>query len=434
MEKLKISTNGRHIITESGAPFFYLGDTAWELFHRLNREEAITYLDDRQAKGFTVIQAVALAELAGLTQPNPYGRLPLKINENDQPSPLLPDTDGEYSYWDHVDFIVNEARKRGMYIVMLPTWGDKWNKMWGAGPEVFNKETARIYGTWIARRYRDCENIIWMLGGDRQVQNRRHMEVLCSMGEAIRQVVGDRHLITMHPAGGCSSSTSLHEETWLDFNTIQSGHSRSRYNYEMISKDYALLPAKPVLDAEPGYEDHPESFNYKNGYMDAADVRQFEYMSLFSGACGHTYGHHSIWAMVDHLPYEGFNSAHFCMEWTQGLHQPGSGQMHHAKDLLLAHDFLSSAPHPEWIEEQIGGLLYIPVLIMNGCLMAYTSQGQAIPLKAGVLNGKKVLVKWFDPRTGVYRDAGICDCSVAQRFLPPTAGRGNDWVLVLEEQ
>ena len=28
------------LITEEGKPFFYLGDAAWELFHRLNREEA----------------------------------------------------------------------------------------------------------------------------------------------------------------------------------------------------------------------------------------------------------------------------------------------------------------------------------------------------------------------------------------------------------
>lgn len=56
----------RYLVNERGAPFFYLGDTAWELFHRLTREEAEQYLQDRASKGFTVIQAVALAELDGL--------------------------------------------------------------------------------------------------------------------------------------------------------------------------------------------------------------------------------------------------------------------------------------------------------------------------------------------------------------------------------
>src|ERR687894_371368 len=62
---LKVSENGRFLVHEDGSPFFYLGDTAWELFHRLDREEADRYLADRAGKRFTVIQAVALAELEG---------------------------------------------------------------------------------------------------------------------------------------------------------------------------------------------------------------------------------------------------------------------------------------------------------------------------------------------------------------------------------
>jgi hypothetical protein len=75
--RLKVSENKRFLVKEDGSPFFYLGDTAWELFHRLNREEADKYLDNRAKKGFTVIQAVAIAELDGHADPNPYGYLPL---------------------------------------------------------------------------------------------------------------------------------------------------------------------------------------------------------------------------------------------------------------------------------------------------------------------------------------------------------------------
>ena len=69
---LKVSDNKRFLVHENGKPFYWLGDTAWELFHRLNREEADRYLKNRAEKGFTVIQAVALAELDGLRDPNPY--------------------------------------------------------------------------------------------------------------------------------------------------------------------------------------------------------------------------------------------------------------------------------------------------------------------------------------------------------------------------
>src|SRR5688500_20316616 len=84
---LQVSDNKRFLIRSDGSPFFYIGDTAWELFHRLNREEADRYLQDRAGKGFTVIQAVAPAELQGHADPIPYGHLPHTHHYSDKPAP-----------------------------------------------------------------------------------------------------------------------------------------------------------------------------------------------------------------------------------------------------------------------------------------------------------------------------------------------------------
>jgi hypothetical protein len=116
---LKVSRNDRFLVDGNDRPFFYLGDTAWELFHRCNREDAEFYLKDRTAKKFTVIQAVVLAEFGGLTQPNPYGHLPLKNNDPTKPVE---------AYFEHVDWVVNRAAELGLVVGMLPTWGDKWNR------------------------------------------------------------------------------------------------------------------------------------------------------------------------------------------------------------------------------------------------------------------------------------------------------------------
>ncbi len=88
-----------------------------------------------------MIQAVALAELDGLNDPNAYGHRPLLGND-----PTRPDVkDGASNdYWDHVDFIVKKANSLGLYIGFLPTWGDKWNKKWGAGPEIFTTQNAVV--------------------------------------------------------------------------------------------------------------------------------------------------------------------------------------------------------------------------------------------------------------------------------------------------
>ena len=122
--RLCLSENRRFLVHEDGSPFFYLGDTAWELFHRLDREESIRYLENRAGLGFTVIQAVVLAELDGLNEPNAYGHRPLHANNPEKP---------DASFFEHVDFIVRQAASLGLWTGMLPTWGDKWSGR-GKGP------------------------------------------------------------------------------------------------------------------------------------------------------------------------------------------------------------------------------------------------------------------------------------------------------------
>src|SRR5687767_9347163 len=103
--QLKVSENKRFLVTTDNKPFFWLGDTAWELFHRLTREEAETYLKKRAAQKFTVIQAVALAEMDGLQTPNAYNEIPLEGNDPTKP---------REAYFQHVDYIINKANESGL--------------------------------------------------------------------------------------------------------------------------------------------------------------------------------------------------------------------------------------------------------------------------------------------------------------------------------
>src|SRR5687768_13042443 len=241
--RLKVSENRRFIVKEDGSPFFYLGDTAWELFHRLSREEAERYLKNRADKKFTVIQAVVLAELDGLNTANPYGHKPLEGNDPTKPNE---------EYFKHVDFIVNKAEELGLYVGMLPTWGDKWNKKWGAGPEIFTPENARAYGKFLGNRYKD-KPIIWILGGDRPVENDQHKAITRAMAQGVREGDGGNHLITFHPTGGNGSAQYFHGDDWLSFNMRQNGHAIDfDGRYDATRADYNRTnPVKPVIDGEP---------------------------------------------------------------------------------------------------------------------------------------------------------------------------------------
>ena len=192
MAQLRVSDNRRFLAKGDGSPFFYLGDTAWELFHRCDRDEADLYLRDRAAKGFTVIQAVVLAEFDGLKVPNPYGHTPLIDNDPAKPNA---------KYFEHVDYVVDKAAELGMFVGMLLTWGDKVNKKWGIGPEVFTPQNARPYGEYLGKRYKD-KPIIWLLGGDRPIENDTHLAIWRAMAEGIRAGdVGAEHR-QGHPGGG----------------------------------------------------------------------------------------------------------------------------------------------------------------------------------------------------------------------------------------
>jgi hypothetical protein len=420
---LKVSPNRRFLMHEDGKPFFYLADTAWELFHRCNRAEAELYLQDRAAKGFTVIQAVALAEVDGVRVPNMQGDVPLH-NED----PTLPNE----KYFEFVDFVLQKAAELGLFIGLLPTWGDKWNKgTWGAGPEFFTPENARVYGEYLGKRYREQPNIIWILGGDRRVENETHYAITRAMADGITAGDGGNHLKSFHPYGGGNSAEYFHDDEWLDFNMWQSGHGRNSANYDMIAKDYARTPVKPVLDAEPGYEDHSAGFNIDNGYLDDYDNRKALYWAVFAGACGHTYGCHPIWQM--YLPGRSpFTWAR--RPWTEALHLPGSGQMQHAKNLLQSRPYFSRVPDQELVISEIGSgsnhvqstrdesgsyaLIYVPV-------------NTKVTINLDKLSGDTLNVFWFDVRTGVARRVGTVQKSGTHEFTTPSGGP--DWVLVLDD-
>lgn len=286
LERIHVHPNGRFLVTASGKPFFWMADTAWELFHRLNKQEIEAYLANRAEKSFTVIQAVILAEFDGLTAPNIYGDLPL-VDQN----PSRPNE----TYFRLVDWVVKTAASYGLYIGLLPTWGDKVAKgMFGAGPVILNPENARIYGRWLGERYREDNNILSILGGDRPVEHggMDDRSIYRALAEGIEQGTGGQAFMTFHPHGGYSSSFWLHKEPWLDMNMMQSGHSvgHDTPTWEMIAADYARDPAKPVLDGEPNYEDHPVSpwpvWDPANGYFRDHDVRKQAYRSCWRAAAG----------------------------------------------------------------------------------------------------------------------------------------------------
>jgi hypothetical protein len=427
LPSLKVSENRRFLVTESGRPFFWLGDTAWELFHRLNREEAETYLKKRADQRFTIIQAVVLAELNGLKDPNAYGQTPLEANDPARPNE---------AYFQHVDWIVQKANALGLYIGMLPTWGNLWQRT----NAIFTPGNAELYGEWLGRRY-ERTALVWILGGDRTPDKEIHREILAAMARGLRRGDQRAHLITFHPSGGNGSAAWFHDADWLDFNMRQNGHvAEFTGRYDQTRVDYNRTPVKPVLDGEPLYEGHPVSFDAaKLGYSLAADVRRPLYWDLFSGAFGHTYGHHSVWQMWTPARKPVNNPL---MSWTEAVNQPGAKQMQHARALLESRPFLTRVPDQDLLVTNA-----IPTVMpgagryhfaatrdsAGSCAMVYAPVGRSFTVRLEKISGRRVKAWWFNPRNGEATSLGAYDKKEETEFSPPDAGELLDWVLVLDD-
>ncbi len=425
MKKLKVQ--GRYLAWDTGEPFFYLGDTAWELFHRLEKEEIAYYMKERARQGFTAIQAVALAEFEGVTVPNRYGRLPLLFTDG-MPDPEKPDLEGEDSYWKLVDFAVEEAAKQGLFITMLPTWGDKFHLCWGKGPVIFTEENSYTYGKWIADRYKDCWNIIWMLGGDRPLEE-KHRKIIDAMAKGIREV-DPNHLITFHPNGATDSTMYVGDAEYIDFHTSQTGHGIEHcYRSEEIMLKMGKASEKPYMDSEPRYENHPACFNDQIGYFwNAEEVRQNLYWNLMAGVCGHTYGNHCIWSMNREV------CDYFPCKWEEALLHEGAEQVHFAKELRQSRDYFSLQYAPEVLAENYAGMGHMTAAKGKDYAYVYSPLGVPFTVNLDVFQEvTQIRASWFDPRTGKETVFGILPPEGKTMVVPPTQGKGQDWILILDK-
>ena len=421
--QFSISANHRYLLKD-GKPFYWLGDTGWELFQRLTKEEADEYLKRRSEQGFTVIQAVVLAELDGLHTPNAYGDTPLMDDDPARPNE---------AYFKQVDYVIDKAKEYNINIALLPTWADKiYKDRWGKGPEIFNVANAKIYGKWIGNRYKAKTNIIWILGGDRNPRNKSDVAIWNAMGDGIMEATNGKAIISFHPQPCDSgSATWFHNEAWLSFNMFQNGHCRDNNVYDKIQLAYNLKQTKPVIDGESLYEDHPVCFNVKDlGTSSAYDVRKYAYLDVFAGAFGNTYGCHDIWQFYS-KKYEAVNEPHIF--WQEAMNLPGANQMQYVRRLIESHPMLERVPDQSLILENN----YVPserIQATRGSDYAfiYTSEGKSFTVILSKIKGNILQAYWYNPRDGKTTNTVNISNKGTKEFIPPSSGYGQDWILILD--
>jgi hypothetical protein len=417
--RLKVSANGRYFVDQDGKPFFYLGDTAWVILQRLNREEVEEYLQDRSAKGFTVLQAYVIR---GLDKRHPDGNSSLL---GEPPFIDRDPTRPNEAFFKNADYVINRANELGlvMGLVVAKSW--HVNKH----PErVFDADNAYAFGKFLGARYKD-NAVLWYVGGDSAPGS--DAAVWVAMAKGLKDGSGGSQLVSYHGSGQTSSSMWFHQAGWLDFNSIQSGHGWAAKTYRFIEKDYALVPAKPTVDMEPPYENHPTG--PKTPRIDSHQVRQGAYWNMLAGAAGHGYGALDLFHLYKDsdgpFPRNGFQ------HWRKAMAYEGSRQVGLMRRLFELRPWYKMVPDQSVIaagqgevEEHVGAARATD----GSFVLAYLPKGKPVSIRMDKVSGKTVKARWYDPREGTWREIGEYANTGNREFVPPSKGERNDWVLVLD--
>jgi hypothetical protein len=384
---IRVSENGRYFVDGNGDPFYWLGDTQWELFVDFDLEEVEAVCEDRRVKGFSALQIMLLG-LDAVTRTNINGDSPF-INDD-------PETPNE-AFFLLVDSIVEIADQKELVLVIgIYHKRDQWSNY-------ITVSNARTYASWLGQRYQNDLNVIWSMYPE---ANDSYIPIVREMAEGLLEGSGGAHMITVHPDPAPGSSSWIHNESWLSFNTFQTWSS-GFINYEMTENDYNLEPVKPVVNGEARYEEE--------GGTTPLQARNGAYWSCLAGGF-YSFGHGGNWMSPT--------------DWESWIDSPGSQQMKVLGDLFRSLEWWKLVPDQSVISS--GADQKATARSSDGdWILAYLPNGGSIEiLMDNITAADTVEASWIDPVTGDMTAIGEFLNSGTQNFTAP--GGWSDAVLLLE--
>jgi hypothetical protein len=398
---LRVGPDHRHLVDQSGTPFLIQGDAAWSLISGVTKEEAETYLEGRRREGYNAV-IVNLIEHYFKGPVNRYGQLPFT-------------TPGDFStpnekYFEHADWVIRKAAEKGITVFLAPIYLGYIGTEEGFVVEAAanGPEKSRNWGRYVGKRYRDFDNVVWLIGGDRNPDKVR--EDVDAIVQGIKEF-DNRHIFTAHCHPENSAVDQYRDDGWLDFNTT--------YTYgivhEKLMNDYNRTPAVPFVLIESIYEgEHNAS---------AVQIRRQAYWAVLAGATGQFMGNRPMWL--------------FDPGWQEALNSQGS------LDMTKLHALFASRPWQDLVPDEkhevvidglgeFRGLDYLSAARTadGGTVIIYMPNARPFTVDMTRISGKTAVARWFNPRTGKSDPAGNFPTSGKKQFTPPGEG---DWVLVLDD-
>lgn len=397
---LRVSPSDRYFLGPSGDPFFWLGDTQWELCCGLPPDDMRAVVEDRREKGFSVLQ-VMLTGVGDGTKLNYAGRRPWRNDNPDTPDEL---------YWEHVDATVELAREVGLVLAL-----GVHHQLHEPRITVAN---ARRYARWVSDRYREAPHVVWAMYPKAEAAS---VPVIRELAAGLQEGDDGRHLIAVHPDPSPASSSFLaptEVEGWLAFHSIQTW-ADTHLIVPMVTHDYRLEPTKPVVMAEGAYE-AGEEYGFE---VSPLWVRRQAYWTVLAGG-HHSYGHNDLWRLPPH--------------WRKALNAPGAAQMTVLRDVVTARrEWWNLTPSPALVAESPrpdAPARNATVAARAGSgdwALVYLGDGGTVSVDVSRIgSGSGLGATWIDPVTGDRCEAATVAGSTVGEFQAPA--HWEDALLLLE--
>jgi hypothetical protein len=392
---LQITAPSRTLQDAAGQPFFVHGDSAWSLIAQLTREEAVQYLEDRRARGFNAVLVSLLEHKFARNAPrNAYGDPPFLAAGNFA-------TPHE-RYFEHAEYVLVEAERRGIAVLLAPAYlgyegGDEG---WYQEMMMQGADRLREYGRFVARRFANRRNIVWIEGGDFHPPE---SALYTAVAEGIAEVA-PQALHTYHAARNSSALGTLRPApAWLALNNIYTGSDNvvasALAEYDRATTPFFLIEAV-----------------YEQRGVDAAGVRRESYQAVLSGACGHLIGHDTVWQ--------------FAPGWQAALDAESARSAVHVKTLMELAHWPSLEPARDLVTTGAGSgatqlaASYAPD---RRTAVIYVPTRRTITIDLERLAGRVVRARWLADIPGApWTRAGH------MAVAPPADPGASDWVAVLE--
>jgi hypothetical protein len=392
---LRVSVDGKYLEDQNGIPFPIIGEAAWSMSAQLDPSDVIVYLNDRQAKGYTAIIVNAIEHQFASNAPRNY---------NNQHPFVGGDVDWSVrneTYWSHLDFILNEAKKRDILVFLFPAYigfqcGDQ-----GWCAEMLGQTEAQMtgYGEWLGTRYANQGNIVWVHGGD---ANANSYAGAMSRVAAIANGIKSKDSNHLHTAHSAPERSALEDYAILiDLNTTYS------YNDPQgeIQRDYQRVSALPFTFIEGSYENEHSST--------ALDWQRQALTAYLGGALlGHFFGNCPVWHFGGDPSWCGLT------DWNAQLDSAGSKFAGNIGSLMKSREWWKLEPDYQNSVVTLGkgsGANYKAAARASDgrTVMVWFPNASQAAIDLSKISGQQAKVYWWNPKDnsstliGTYANTGL---------------------------